>query len=342
MKNISLRITLLVIAFFIAIAAAVLYLFVSELFFFSNFIIVFGVSFFGLLIFLFFIEWLIIKKINWLTETVDNYRLQGNSNFVAAKKSSNEIENLNHQIFAWAEERKNEIERLKKLEVYRKEFLGNVSHELKTPIFNIQGYILTLLDGGLEDQSINRNFLQRTEKSIDRMITIVDDLEAISQLETGELQLEPEKFDIVILVKDVIEAQEMKATSKGIMLTVEEEKQIFVNADRFRIRQVIVNLVVNSIKYGKEYGETKIRFYDVGENVSIEIADNGIGIGEEHLPRLFERFYRVDKSRSRDIGGTGLGLAIVKHTIEAHNQSINVMSTEGVGTIFSFSLAKAV
>lgn len=342
MKNISLRITLLVIAFFIAIAAAVLYLFVSELFFFSNFIIVFGVSFFGLLIFLFFIEWLIIKKINWLTETVDNYRLQGNSNFVAAKKSSNEIENLNHQIFAWAEERKNEIERLKKLEVYRKEFLGNVSHELKTPIFNIQGYILTLLDGGLEDQSINRNFLQRTEKSIDRMITIVDDLEAISQLETGELQLEPEKFDIVILVKDVIEAQEMKATSKGIILTVEEEKQIFVNADRFRIRQVIVNLVVNSIKYGKEYGETKIRFYDVGENVSIEIADNGIGIGEEHLPRLFERFYRVDKSRSRDIGGTGLGLAIVKHTIEAHNQSINVMSTEGVGTIFSFSLAKAV
>jgi two-component system phosphate regulon sensor histidine kinase PhoR len=220
--------------------------------------------------------------------------------------------------------------------------LGNVSHELKTPVFNIQGYVLTLLDGGLEDETINRDYLARAEKSIDRMITIIDDLEAISQLETGELQIEPERFDIVALAKDVCEAQEMKATARGIILTVpDDSRQMFVYADRFRIRQVLVNLVVNSVKYGKEYGETRIRFYDAGEKISIEVSDNGLGMAKEHLPRLFERFYRVDKSRSREMGGTGLGLAIVKHIIEGHNQTINVMSTEGVGTVFSFTLKKA-
>ncbi len=341
MKNISTRITLTIIAFFVAFAISILLFYLSDnQDWFSNLLFPFIAIFSSLIILLVFVEYYILKKINQIIETVKYYRAQNNDNINNVKVSANEIENLNNEIIAWAEERKNEIERLKKLEVYRKEFLGNVSHELKTPIFNIQGYVLTLLDGGLEDQSINRNFLQRTEKSIDRMITIIDDLEAISQLETGELQIEPEKFDIVTLVKDAVEAQDMKATNKGIIITVEEEKQIFVLADRFRIRQVIVNLIVNSIKYGKEYGETKIRFYDVGENISIEIADNGIGIAKEHLPRLFERFYRVDKSRSRDIGGTGLGLAIVKHIIEAHNQTINVMSTEDVGTVFSFTLPK--
>jgi two-component system phosphate regulon sensor histidine kinase PhoR len=194
----------------------------------------------------------------------------------------------------------------------------------------------------LEDETINRDYLQRAERSIDRMITIIDDLEAISQLETGELQIEPERFDVIALAKDVIEAQELKATSKGIILTVQnDDRPVYVFADRFRIRQVIVNLIVNSIKYGKEYGETKIRVYDMGDNVSVEVADNGLGIANEHLPRLFERFYRVDKSRSRDQGGTGLGLAIVKHILEAHNQNITVMSTVGVGTVFSFTLKKA-
>ncbi len=255
--------------------------------------------------------------------------------------NANEIENLNSEILAWADNRKNEIERLKKLEVYRKEFLGNVSHELKTPVFNIQGYVSTLLDGGLEDTTINKNYLLRAEKSVDRMITIIDDLEAISQLETGELQIDPERFDIAALMKDIVDAQEMKAGEKKIILTLPgDSKPLFVVGDRFRIRQLIVNLIVNSVKYGKENGETKIRFYDVGDNISIEIADNGIGIAKEHLPRLFERFYRVDKSRSREQGGTGLGLAIVKHIIEAHNQTISVMSTEGVGTVFSFSLKK--
>lgn len=301
----------------------------------------FLISFITSVILIFFVNIFIFKNINQLLITVKNFRLQSDKPSNNIDYNSNELNNLNSEILAWAEDRKNEIERLKKLEVYRREFLGNVSHELKTPIFNIQGYILTLLDGGLEDPTINKNYLIRAEKSVDRMITIIDDLEAISQLETGELQIEPERFDITLLAKDVIDAQEMKATAKGIMLSLQDaNKPVFVFADRFRIRQVLVNLIVNSVKYGKEYGETKIRFYDLGNNISVEIADNGIGIANEHLSRLFERFYRVDKSRSREQGGTGLGLAIVKHIIEAHNQTINVMSTEGVGTVFSFTLKK--
>jgi two-component system, OmpR family, phosphate regulon sensor histidine kinase PhoR len=292
------------------------------------------------LLLLFFVNIFVFKRVEQLLFTVKNFRSQSDKT-IAKIESNNDIENLDLEILAWADDRKNEIERLKKLEVYRKEFLGNVSHELKTPVFNIQGYVLTLLDGGLEDASINRNYLIRAEKSVDRMITIIDDLEAISSLETGELQIEPERFDIVALAKDVIDAQEMKATAKGIILILSDEiKSLFVIADRFRIRQVFVNLIVNSVKYGREYGETKIRFYDSGENITVEIADNGIGISSEHLPRLFERFYRVDKSRSRDQGGTGLGLAIVKHIIEAHNQTIRVNSTEDVGTTFSFTLKK--
>lgn len=300
------------------------------------------ISFFTSFLVFLFVDAFIFKRIKTLFNTVKSFRSQSENPVSLNTYTGNEVENLSKEIVAWADDRKNEIERLNKLEVYRKEFLGNVSHELKTPIFNIQGYVLTLLDGGLEDQTINRDYLQRAERSIDRMITIVDDLEAISQLETGELQLEYEKFDIAALAADVIEAQEMKATAKGIILTLTDEaKPMYVFADRFRIRQVIVNLIVNSVKYGKEYGETKIRFYDIGENIMVEVSDNGIGIKKEHLPRLFERFYRVDKSRSREMGGTGLGLAIVKHIIEAHNQTINVMSTEEVGTVFSFTLKKA-
>jgi two-component system, OmpR family, phosphate regulon sensor histidine kinase PhoR len=284
---------------------------------------------------------LFVKKINFILHYFKTNNASDLEINVPPAKFSNPIENLNQEISAWTENRKAEIERLKKLEVYRKEFLGNVSHELKTPVFNIQGYILTLLDGGLEDPTINRNYLQRAEKSVDRMITIIDDLEAISQLETGELRIESEKFDIISLIKDVIEAQEMKATARGIkLIAVGDSKPIMVYADRFRIRQVLVNLIVNSIKYGKQNGETKIKVNDLGNKILVEVSDNGMGVSKEHLPRLFERFYRVDKSRSREQGGTGLGLAIVKHIIEAHSQTIQVMSTEEVGTVFTFSLAK--
>lgn len=284
---------------------------------------------------------LLFKKINEILNTVKSFRLQTN-NPADSNSTENEILLLQSEIMALADERKNEIERLKKLEMYRKEFLGNVSHELKTPIFNIQGYVLTLLDGGLEDETINKDYLKRAANGVDRMINIVEDLEAISQLETGGLIIEPERFDIATLAKDIANAEEMRATAKGIMLNLpKDDKPVFVYADRFRIRQVLVNLIVNSIKYGKEYGETKIRFHDMGDVISVEVTDNGLGIAPEHLPRLFERFYRVDKSRSRDQGGTGLGLAIVKHIIEAHNQTIQVTSREDVGTTFIFTLPKA-
>lgn len=252
------------------------------------------------------------------------------------------IHELDLTIERWSKERTAEIERLKKLENYRKEFLGNVGHELKTPIFNIQGYIMTLLDGGLEDPNINRAYLQRAEKSVNRMVSIVDDLEAITQLESGELDLEYDSFDLIELVKDVLVGQEYRAQSKKITLTLSyfQNKPVIVKGDKFRVRQVLTNLVVNSIKYGRDNGETTIRMKEVGDKVRVEVADNGIGISGEHLPRLFERFYRVDKSRSREMGGTGLGLAIVKHILEAHGQTIDVMSTVGAGSVFSFTLEK--
>jgi len=345
MKRYSLKTVLLVIAAIIAAAVSAIVLAFSDTPY-GNMkwriaATFFCISFLSSIALLYVVHLLVFKKIDGLLDTVKGFRSQSDKPLSRAGFDGNEIDRLNNEISAWADDRKNEIERLKKLEVYRKEFLGNVSHELKTPIFNIQGYVLTLLDGGLEDENINRDYLMRAERSIDRMITIIDDLEAISQLETGELQIEPERFDVVALARDVCESQEMKATGKGIILTLPgDSKPQYVYADRFRVRQVLTNLVVNSIKYGKEYGETKIRFYDAGNNISIEVADNGLGIAKEHLPRLFERFYRVDKSRSREMGGTGLGLAIVKHILEGHNQSINVMSTEGVGTVFSFTLKK--
>lgn len=250
------------------------------------------------------------------------------------------LENLNAEVLDWVNERKMEMEQLHKLELYRKEFLGNVSHELKTPIFNIQGYISTLLDGAMEDPQINNSFLIKADRSVDRLIHIVEDLEAISQLETGELRLDQERFEITELVKDVMEAEEMLAATKKIMLTMKQTKPLYVFADKFRIRQVFTNLIVNSIKYGIEYGETNVRFFEHQNQIVVEVSDNGIGISEKHLSRLFERFYRVDKSRSREQGGTGLGLSIVKHILEAHGQTISVDSTEGIGSLFSFTLKK--
>ena len=294
---------------------------------------------FTFMIFFLSFRFIIYKKIKSISEKIKSQRTTNNKQ----QTRNNVLNELDKEVTEWINERKEEIEKLQKLETYRKEFLGNVSHELKTPIFNIQGHILTLLDGGLEDPAINRDYLVRAEKNVDRMISIIEDLEAISQLETGELQLEFERFDILPVIKEIFESQEMKGKKRKINLTLMNtfEKPIFVFADKFRIKQVFTNLIVNSIKYGKEEGETRVKISDTGENIIVEISDNGIGISKEHLPRLFERFYRVDKSRSREQGGTGLGLAIVKHLIEAHNQTINVMSTEGVGSVFSFTLKKA-
>jgi two-component system, OmpR family, phosphate regulon sensor histidine kinase PhoR len=253
------------------------------------------------------------------------------------------LKELEEEIMWMEEARQSEIGQLKKLENHRKEYLGNVSHELKTPIFNIQGYISTLIDGGLHDESINMDYLKRADKSVDRMINIIDDLETISQLESGVLELELDSFDILELTKDIFASLEFQASAKKITFGFLEPyaQPVYVVADKFRIRQVIVNLVTNSIKYGKEGGKTIVGFLPKDNDVTIYVTDDGIGVEPVHLPRLFERFYRVDKGRSREQGGTGLGLAIVKHIIEAHHQSIKVSSKVGEGTTFSFSLQKA-
>lgn len=220
--------------------------------------------------------------------------------------------------------------------------LGNVSHELKTPIFTIQGYVLTLLDGAIDDPDINKKYLKKTEKSVNRMISIVEDLEAITKLESGEMRLNYETFDIVDMMKDVFETQELKAKERGTHLTFDSkyDKPIKVYGDKERIFQLASNLVINSINYGKQNGRTTVSFMDMGDNILVEVTDNGLGIDDKDIPRIFERFYRVDKSRSREQGGTDLGLAIVKHVIEAHNQTINVRSTPGKGTSFAFTLSK--
>ena len=254
------------------------------------------------------------------------------------------VENIGEELTAWADTNDKEIARLKETEQFRKQYLGNVAHELKTPIFNIQGYISTLLDGGLEDELINRKYLERAEKSIDRLINIVNDLDTISKLESNMNRLEMEKFDIVALTKEIAEQAEMEADTKGIRISIKGADNLpspfWVLADKHYIGQVIVNLVINSIRYGKEGGLTRVHFRDMLDKILVEVEDNGLGISKEDLPRVFERFYRTDKGRSREQGGTGLGLAIVKHIIEAHGERISVRSEPGVGSTFSFTLKK--
>jgi two-component system phosphate regulon sensor histidine kinase PhoR len=252
------------------------------------------------------------------------------------------ISEVDQEVKQWADDKMAEIDRLRDLEKYRKDFVGNVSHELKTPIFNIQGYILTLLDGGLEDPKINRLYLERTEKSIDRMISIVEDLESITKLESGELKINMEPFDLVKLTEEVFEFELRDANLRRISmnLAVMAKKPVIVMADKKRIFEVISNLVGNSIKYGKKGGNVNVVFYDMDNMMLVEVSDDGIGIDKQDLIRIFERFYRVDKSRSRIQGGTGLGLSIVKHIIEAHEQTIHVKSQVDKGTSFTFMLEK--
>lgn len=273
------------------------------------------------------------------------YRImyQRNANASEIKSKHRDLSSeVKSDLQIWAERNSSEIARLKDNEQYRKDFLGNVSHELKTPIFSIQGYVLTLLDGGLDDPTINRKYLLKTESNIERLINIVKDLEEISKLETPDLVLEQESFDVVDLTHELIESVEFQAQERGIVITTEceEDDAYVVKADRKRISQVIVNLLTNSIKYGREGGRTRVRFTDLYDKIMVEVEDDGQGMERDVLPRIFERFYRVDKGRSRTQGGTGLGLAIVKHIIEAHKQTITVRSTPNVGTTFSFTLDK--
>lgn len=254
------------------------------------------------------------------------------------------LDTVNREVASWAENSSKQIDDLKARETYRREFLGNVAHELKTPIFNIQGYIHTLLDGGLEDGEVNRKFLSRADKSVDRMISIVKDLEVITKLESGVLELELEKLNLVEVVNDVVDQLESKAEKNKVSIQFSEQydRPITVYADKDMISQVYTNLMDNAIKYSGGGSQITLRFFDMDTNILCEVADNGPGIGQEHIPRLFERFYRVDQARSSNKGGTGLGLAIVKHILEAHEQSINVRSSTGdqSGTTFAFTLKK--
>ena len=250
---------------------------------------------------------------------------------------------LTKEVKKFARDKKLEIETLKIREEYRKEFLGNVSHELKTPLFTIQGYLLTLLDGAMEDKNIRTKYLERAEKGVERLIYIVKDLDMITKLEVGEINLDVTKFDIVEVVQNVFDLFEMKAANKNITLTFDTKyaKPIWVMADQEKIQQVVTNLVVNSIKYGKKGGTTEVGIEDLTKDkVIVRITDNGEGIEKQNIPRLFERFYRVDKSGARSEGGSGLGLAIVKHIIEGHDEKIYVESQIGVGSEFSFTLEK--
>ena len=278
-----------------------------------------------------------IKKVYDNVSLLDSTTL--NPNQVTTDMSS-----LTREVKKFAEDKKLEIETLKVREAYRKEFMGNVSHELKTPLFTVQGYILTLLDGAYKDKAVRKKYLNRASKGVERLIYIVRDLDMITKLETGDLHLRYESFNVVELIQASFDLLEMKAAKKNITLTFDMEyaEPVMVRADKERIQQVLTNLVVNSIKYGKKGGTTEISIENLIKNkVIVRITDNGEGIEKENIPRLFERFYRVDKSGSRKEGGSGLGLSIVKHILEAHGEKIYVESVFGVGSEFSFTLEKS-
>tara|TARA_R110000744_G_scaffold158662_1_gene274646 strand:- start:1115 stop:2116 length:1002 start_codon:yes stop_codon:yes gene_type:complete len=273
----------------------------------------------------------------------DDVSLLESSSF-SSKPVTTDMRTLVEEIEKFAEGKKIEIDTLKIREEYRKDFLGNVSHELKTPLFTVQGYILTLLDGAMKDKKLRKKYLQRASKGVERLIYIVKDLDLITKLEAGELKLEREDFDIIELIQNTFDLLEMKAAKKEISLTFDMEypEPIYVNADKDKIQQVISNLLVNSIKYGLPKGTTEVSVENLIKNkVIVRVTDNGGGIPKQHIPRLFERFYRVDQSGSRTEGGSGLGLSIVKHIVEAHGEKIYVESEVDVGSEFSFTLEKA-
>jgi two-component system phosphate regulon sensor histidine kinase PhoR len=292
-------------------------------------------------IFYFFIQRFINDRLKVLYRSIRKGKIT-KENDLKFRITDDVIAKAEEETKLWTEERNQEIERLKEQEEFRREFLGNLAHELKTPVFSIQGYILTLLDGGLEDETVNRNFLERASKSAERMTNILDDLDEITKLEVDTLQMQIRAFDIVELVKEVFDSIEFRAKERNIQLSFAKDYNgLFVDGDRTKIGQVLTNLINNSIFYGNEGGNTIVRIFVVDDIVTIEVSDDGPGIDEKHVPRLFERFYRVEKSRNRNEGGSGLGLAICRHIIESHGQTISVRSTVGIGSTFAFSLDKS-
>lgn len=340
-KALAIRLSLLIATLTTVVSSSISYatesfhLEYTLILFVSSIIISYGIIIWGITQF-------IDKKFRLIYKTIHSLKVGLKRDPMALDMGEDIFGKIRQEVIEWDKTNRKEIERLTDQEEFRRDFLGNISHELKTPIFSIQGYILTLLEGGLEDQTINRSFLQKAEKSLNRMIEMVDDLDEIAKLESNRIELNLQNFNLANLTKDVIDAAEYKAKKKDIKLSIVNNTQnVLVKADAAKITQVITNLLMNSINYGKHGGKTTIKFYDLDENILVEVKDNGKGIAEEHLPRLFERFYRVDKGRSRADGGSGLGLAIVKHILEAHLQTINVRSKLGEGSTFSFTLKKA-
>ena len=292
---------------------------------------------------LLFIQRFIFRKIKLIYKFIHQTKATKREEFyykhILPQKS---MEEVSEDVEKWAAQRREEVEILRQNEAYRKEFLQNLSHEFKTPVFAIQGYVDTLLHGALENPSVNRKFLESTARNIDRLVNLIGDLDEISRLESGEQVLNPTNFVIQDLIRDVYETLTIKAKDKGTRLLVKKgcEDPVTVYADKEKIRQVLTNLVDNAIKYGKQDGMVEASVYNTdGRNILVEISDDGIGIAEEHLSRVFERFYRTDYGRSRNIGGTGLGLAICKHIIEAHGHSIHVRSNPEVGSTFGFTMS---
>ena len=340
-KNISPRQLSAITALVLAAPVSLLVYFIEKswLWAVGSFVILFGGAY---LLISFMLERFIYRKIKliykFIYKTKATRREETYYKYVLPQKS---IDEVREDVEAWAAKNEEELELLRSNEQFRKEFLQNLSHEFKTPVFAIQGYVDTLLSGALANPEVNKKFLEKTSKNVDRLTNLLNDLDEISSLERGELVLYKQNFVIQDLVKDVFENLSVKAEAIHISCTIKKgcETPLTVHADKEKIRQVFTNMVENSVKYGKQDGNITASMYKTdGKHILIEISDDGIGISEKHLPRIFERFYRTDEGRSIDVTGSGLGLAICKHIIEAHGQTIHVRSREDIGTTIGFTL----
>lgn len=339
----KLRVLVLLNALVVALALGIVnYYFQESLY---HLVVTFGITLvICYIVFYYLIERYVYSKIKLIYKLIHHLKLgQELKDALGEYVTDDPINDVETEVKEWARVKKIEIDELKKQEQFRKEFLGNISHELKTPLFAVQGYIEALQEEGLQDTEMNRSFLNKASKNIERLSLLIKDIDAISKLETGEIQINYKKFDLSVLIKEVIEQMEFKAAKHNIHLVFKEKYNFatWVYADRDKIHQVLINLVSNSIKYGKSGGTTSLKIFELHDQILVEVTDDGIGIEEKYLPRVFERFFRTDKSRSRQIGGSGLGLAIVKHILEAHQQTITVRSTEGLGSTFAFTVSKA-
>ena len=283
------------------------------------------------------VEDFINQRIKLLYKTISKMKGSGDPQI---NMDEDVVGQVNQDVMEWASEQIEEVTLLRETDSFRKDFIGNLAHELKTPLFNIQGFIMSLIEGGADDPEIRDKFLRKAEKNVDRMTGLLEDLDSIYKIESGGLSLDLHPTNIVELCRDIVDSLHKKAGKSNIELSVSSSEHFTVLCDVNKIEQVVSNLLVNSINYGNDGGQTIIKFFDMEDKVLIEVSDNGIGIKKKELMRIYERFYRVDKSRSRDAGGSGLGLAIVKHIIEAHGQNIHVRSTYEQGTTFSFTLQK--